>query len=84
MGFIPLLPPVGINFSIFVVDPLKPLIFFYDPFIRTKRKFEALKVMAANTGVSKKKREIIRRGNMDNWKARLDSKCFRLLPYNLT
>ena len=40
---------------------------------RTKRKFGAFEAMAA-TGEIANKKVVIRRNNMDNWKARLDSK----------
>ena len=40
---------------------------------RTKRKFGALEAMAATSEIANRK-VVIRRNNMDNWKARLDSK----------
>ena len=41
---------------------------------RTKRKFTALETMAQSSQIGKMKKVVVRRNNMDNWKAKLESK----------
>jgi len=41
---------------------------------RTKRKFHALETMAQSSQIGKMKKVVVRRNNMDNWKAKLESK----------
>ena len=41
---------------------------------RTKRKFTALETMAQSKQIGKMKKVVLRRNNMDNWKAKLESK----------